>query len=85
MTSSRRNTIFGALLIAGCWLATQWSTTTAQQPQAPTWQTWEYRTQDASAISDAKLNSLGVDGWELVTVAHTRSDEYLAVFKRPKR
>ena len=66
------------------WLATGISKSTAQAPGAAPGRTqWEYRIEDASALSPALLNQSGANGWELVTVAHTRGDT-LAVYKRPK-
>jgi hypothetical protein len=73
-----------ALVMLG-WLANGMAQSSAQVPSGR-WSTqWEYRTQDASAISFVNLNNLGIDGWELITVAHTRSNEIVAVFKRPKQ
>jgi hypothetical protein len=57
---------------------------TAQQAAAPVMR-WEYRSEDASAIGGTPFLNLGNDGWEFVTVAHTRSNQELAIFKRPKQ
>lgn len=39
--------------------------------------TWEYLTAPASSLDQERLNALGADGWELVTV-----HDVAAIFKR---
>ncbi len=39
--------------------------------------TWDYLTTPADALTDERLNELGADGWELVTV-----HDGTAIFKR---
>lgn len=40
--------------------------------------TWEYLTAPTGSLDDERLNGLGADGWELVTV-----HDGTAIFKRP--
>lgn len=48
-------------------------------------QKWEYHVTTNNQTQDT-LNSLGNDGWELVTVYVSRTGGYnVFVFKRPKR
>lgn len=42
---------------------------------------WEYK--DGANLSEAQLNVLGADGWELCTLVQYGKDYYY-VFKRPK-
>jgi hypothetical protein len=42
--------------------------------------TWEYHLEPAGDLSEARLNELGLRGWELVTIEPSSNQ---AVFKRP--
>lgn len=42
--------------------------------------TWEYHLEQATALTEARLNELGLQGWELAALD---SDGDRAIFKRP--
>ena len=42
--------------------------------------TWEYHLEPAGDLSEARLNELGLRGWEMVTVEPSTGQ---AIFKRP--
>lgn len=55
---------------------------------------WEYRTLESlhhgmslqwASTVDAKLNELGAEGWELVSVIQTESRSTSFIFKRPRQ
>lgn len=70
-------------LVAIAWHAGGKKTSSAQEGGAAATTQWEYQSADASALNIPVYNSLGRGGWELVTIEHLRSDEFVAIFKRP--
>jgi hypothetical protein len=66
---------------------TLWNSTSGQAPQKINRITkWEYKVRINSGIpQDAELNSIGNEGWELVSVTPEQPGNFAAVFKRMKR
>jgi hypothetical protein len=70
------------VLVTLGWLATGNSPSTAQEAPARVATQWEYHTE--GSLNAARLNDLGLDGWELVAVSHNQTSKAYVVFKRPK-
>ena len=47
-------------------------------------QTWEYKMVYRSDVTEAQLNQLGAEGWELVTATAGQGNYITFCFKRPK-
>ena len=45
---------------------------------------WEYTAEVSETPLQSKLNTLGADGWELVSAFHDSQYGYVYYFKRPK-
>ncbi len=82
----------------GIWFSSSDSTVAQDSASAWSGQKWEYRVlriddrrgsntsgqRSRGSASEAKLNELGEQGWELISVRNDGSSEPVFYFKRPK-
>ncbi len=57
----------------------------ATKRKARTGPTWEYKILESGPDLEAKMNLLGLDGWQLVSVNQAQLESYKLFFKRIKQ